>query len=257
MTNEGSTSLARAIALLSELGTPEAAQSGGFGVVQLAKLIGREKTQVSRTLAVLADSGFVLRDQETLKYRLGWRLYALAASTIDQQLLTLAPTVLRQLVARVNEAAHLSALENQQVLTLMSETPGRTIQGNGLVGRATPMYCTSAGRVLLFDHDDDEVREMIAKSGFPPGGPNAPTDEADFLSRLHDARRAGYAVVHEEYERGVVAVAAPVRDFSGRVVAAINISFPTFRAEDVLLSGAREVQAAAMHLTRTLCARRP
>lgn len=257
MSQDSSTSLTRAIAILVALGSPDVAGGHGIGVVQIAKLIGREKSQVSRALKTLADAGLVLRDPETLQYRLGWRFFTLAASAVDQHLLALAPTVLRQLVARVHEGAHLSVLEGRQVLTLMSERPGRAIQAAGWVGRAAPMHCTSAGRALLFDYSDDDVRSLFGEEGLTPAGPHAPRDIDDLLGRLREARHAGYVVIDEEFEPGLVAVAAPVRDFRGRVTAALNISVPKFRAAEFLPTGGREVKAAADHLSRALAATPP
>lgn len=257
MAQDSSTSLTRAIAILVALGSPDVAGGHGIGVIQIAKIIGREKSQVSRTLKTLSEAGLVLRDPETMQYRLGWRFFTLAASAVDQHLLALAPTVLRQLVARVNEGAHLSVLEGRQVLTLMSESPGRAIQAAGWVGRAAPMHCTSAGRALLFDHTDDEVREMFAEEGLSPAGPCAPRNVAELLARLHAARQVGFVVIDEEFEPGLVAVAAPVRDFRGGVAAAVNISVPKFRAAEFLPTGGREVKAAADYLSRALAATPP
>jgi DNA-binding IclR family transcriptional regulator len=254
MANEDSTSLTRAIAILSVLGSPESTRGEGIGVVQIARLIGREKTQVSRTLKTLAEAGFVLRDQETLRYRLGWRVFTLAACAAGQQLLTVAPHVLRQLVTRVGESAHLSVLEGAGLVTLLSETPSWTIQTIPWTGRGAPLHCTSAGRALLFDHTDDEVRALLEGADLSRGAPNAPHDIEEVLARLRAARRHGHVIVNEEFEPGLVAVAAPVRDFRGRVSAALNISAPKFRLGRSLPAAAREIKVAADSLSRALIA---
>ncbi|MGH9304371.1 MAG: IclR family transcriptional regulator [Acidimicrobiales bacterium] len=254
MAGDGSTSLARAIAILSVLGSPEATAGDGMGVVQIAHVIGREKTQVSRMLRALAEAGFVLRDPATLRYQLGWRLFTLAANAAHQQLLRTAPHLLRQLVARVGESAHLSVLEGPELLTLMSERARWSVQAVPWVGRLSPLHCTSAGRALLFDHTDAEVRFLLADADFTGGGPNAPRDADKVLERLHLARRRGYVVVDEEFEAGHVAVAAPVRDFRGSVAAALNISAPKFRLGPSLSVAAREIKAAAACLSHSLVA---
>jgi IclR family KDG regulon transcriptional repressor len=91
------TNLRRELAILTVLGGEEAVEDGGLGVVRIADLIGREKSQVSRTLKILAESGFVDRDTETLQYRLGWRFFALAARAGEQRLLSVAPALLERL----------------------------------------------------------------------------------------------------------------------------------------------------------------
>lgn len=249
---EGSTSLNRAIAILNALGSPDATRSGGIGVVEIAQLVGREKSQVSRTLKTLADAGFVLRDPHTLRYRLGWRMFTLAAGATNERLLTLAPHVLRQLVSRVRESVHLSVLQGREVHTVMSETPARAIQAAEWIGRGTPLFCTSAGRVLLFDHVEADARALVEPFDPTDAGPNAPLDVDDMLARLQQARELGFAGIDEEFEAGHTAVAAPVRDFAGRVIAAVNISIPKFRLGQSLVTAGMEVKSAADSLTRAL-----
>jgi IclR family transcriptional regulator, KDG regulon repressor len=254
MADGSHTSLTRAIAVLTVLGSAESTGADGLGVVQIARLTGREKTQVSRTLKTLAEAGLVTRDPDTLRYRLGWRVFSLAASAADQRLLTLTPHLLRQLVARVGECAHLSVLDGCGLLTVMSESPSWSIQAVPWVGRIAPLHCTSAGRALLFDHTDTEVRALLAGADLAAGGPNAPHDIEEVLARLHHARRRGCAVVTEEFEAGHVGAAAPVRDFRGRVAAALNISAPKFRLGRSLPAAAREVKAVADYLSHALVA---
>lgn len=252
MVEPSSTSLHRAVAILDVLGSEEATSRGGLGVVEIAHLVDREKSQVSRALRVLAGAGLVDRDPDTLGYRLGWRLFTLAASAGHQRLLALAPGVMRRLVAALGERAHLTVLEGCGVLTVLSESPPRLIQSAGWVGRVTPLHCTSSGRALLFDHTDEEVRNLLGGSDLPLAGPRAPRDAADFLRRLHRARQAGYALIDEEFEPGHVAVAAPIRDFRSRVVAAVNISAPKFRLHRGLDAAGRQVRAAADGMSAAL-----
>src|SRR3954468_984082 len=103
------------IDILTALGEPESAHTGGLGVVRVAELVGREKSQVSRALRTLADSGLVERDAATREYRLGWRPFALAARVGDQRLLPLGPPALHELVGALGETAHLTVLDGGEV----------------------------------------------------------------------------------------------------------------------------------------------
>src|SRR5262249_61330441 len=103
MADDSSTSLTRAIAILTVLGSPESTSGDGLGVVQIARLVGREKTQVSRTLKTLAEAGLVSRDPDTLRYRLGWRVFSLGATPASQQLPRPTPPRLRPPVGRGRE----------------------------------------------------------------------------------------------------------------------------------------------------------
>ena len=85
-----SAGLRRDIELLEVLGKYEAEHKSGLGVIRIAEMAGREKTQVSRALTTLAEQGLVDRDPNTRFYRLGWRLYALSAQTFEAHLTSVA-----------------------------------------------------------------------------------------------------------------------------------------------------------------------
>lgn len=246
------TSLRRGLAILFALGDEKAVGNGPLGVVKIAELVGREKSQVSRSLKTLAEYGVVERDPASRGYRLGWRLFALAAQAGEPRLLEAAPQALARLVATLDERAHLSVLEGTEVLTVLSEGPTHAVQTAGWVGRTAPAYCTSSGRALLLDHDEAELRSLFAATAFEGFGPCCPRDVDGLAERIRDARARGYAAVDEEFESGLVAVAAPVRNFSGRIVAALNVSAPKFRFGDRLDAGGEEIRAAAEELSRAL-----
>jgi len=249
MANRG-TSLNRGLEILTTLGSDEAAAEGGLGVTQIAALTGHEKSQVSRTLAVLSDHGLVERSPADRRYRLGWTCFALAARAGEPRLIEEARGALGRLVDATDEAAHLSALQGAEVLTLLTHSPSHAIVARSWVGRTIPAWCTSSGRALLVDHDRDALLKCLGP--LTPQGPNAPADVAELLQRVHRTRQVGYAVADEESESGLVAVAAPIRDFTGRVVAAINVSGPKFRLGSRLPHTGELVRAAAGRISAAL-----
>jgi IclR family KDG regulon transcriptional repressor len=218
--------------VLMSLGSEEAMSQGGMRVTQIGERLGREKSQVSRALKVLAEYGLVERAHDALSYRLGWRIYALAQLGGRPRLLEEAAPRLRALAARTQERAHLSVLQGAEVLTLLSESAGRAVEAVGWVGRMTPAYCTSAGRALLFDHDREQLEARFAGVDLRRLAPNTPTDLDTVAALVEEARERGYALSDEEFEAGLVGVAAPVRDASGAIVASFNVSAPTFRVAD-------------------------
>jgi DNA-binding IclR family transcriptional regulator len=253
MAAAGEMRLERMIDILAALGEPESARDGGLGVVRIAQLVGREKSQVSRALRTLDQAGLVERDEATREYRLGWRLFALAARVADQRLLALAPPVLHDLVASLGETAHLTVRDGAEVVTLLTESSPSVVRAIEWTGRAVPVHCTSAGRALLLDHDDASLEALLGAGDLPPGGPEAPRDTAELARRIAAARRLGYAAIEGEFEDGHAGVAAPVRDFRGRIVAALNVSAPAFRLGGRRLDGAgREIRGRADELSTRL-----
>src|SRR5687767_6784883 len=97
----------------------------GFGVSWIAQRLGREKSQVSRALRALEGEGMVERDPVTRRYRLGWRLFALAARSQQARLVQVSAPFLRRLATAFDEDAHLCVLRGDQVLTLVSMPSSR------------------------------------------------------------------------------------------------------------------------------------
>lgn len=239
-TTGGLSSVHRALDVLRALG------QGPMRVQAVAELLGKEKTQVSRTLKALAEQGFVERDPRTQEYRVGWQLLALAASAGGDRLQREAPAVLRELVHQVGEPAYLTVLSGHSVVTVLTERTSRSLQAHEWVGRSSPLNCTSAGRALLLGLPEREVAALLGP-GPLPGTDQAPRDTESLLERLRADRARGYAVAAEEYEPGLVAVAAPVHDHRGAVAAAVNVSAPVFRMPPDALPPVVEAVGAAAH----------
>ncbi|GAA3679754.1 IclR family transcriptional regulator [Nonomuraea antimicrobica] len=251
MVRTNASGLRRDLELLDVLAT-YGGTGGGVGVVRVAELVGREKTQVSRALASLAEEGLVERDPDTLGYRLGWRLYALAARTSETRLVAIAGPYLRRLVAQIHETVHLCVLRGGDVLTLLSESPSHAFRGVGWEGISVAVPATSAGRVLISDWEPDAVRDWFTPERLAAAGALRLGGTEALLEELARIRIRGYATVDEEFEVGVVGCSAPVRDFRGRVVAALNIAAPKGRLGDKLDLAGRITAKIADELTARL-----
>lgn len=237
--------VARSSAILHAVGSEEAFQAGGLLVTQVAERVQREKTQVSRTLKALMEAGLVDRDPETHRYRVGWQLYALAARGGDSHLLYVSQPILRRLVALTGETAHISVRVGFTALTVASERSPRALQVSSWVGRASPLHLTSAGRALIFDMHDEDLEAFFTSVAFPEFGPNSPASTGEVLERLARDRRRGYSLAIEELEDDLIAVGAPIRDSATRIVAAVNVSGPKSRLNNMIERTGQYVRAAA------------
>ena len=252
MVAENATSLRRGLAILLALEEHEALQGNGLGVTQLAAIIGCDKSQVSRSLKVLDGYGLVDRDPTTMAYRLGWRILTMAGCSWYATLVAKADPLLKRLARELGERAHLSVLKGSAVMTILSEAPERAVQTAGWVGRTVPVHSTSAGRVLLLDYELDDLTTLLGGSRLVPTTPKAPRSGKELHSRIAAARERGYVIVDEEFEIGLVGAAAPVRDFAGRVVAAVNVSAPKFRFDGRIDEASALIKSGADELSRAL-----
>ncbi|MEV7324627.1 IclR family transcriptional regulator [Streptomyces sp. NPDC093970] len=243
--------LRRDLELLEALASDEArANGGGLGVVRIAQIVGRDKGQVSRSLRALADDGVVERDPGTLEYRIGWRLFSLVGRTYEQRLFRKAQPLVQHLAVDLEETAHLCVLRDRQVLTLLSLS-GHSYRAHDWEGQWVPAACTSSGRALLVDATPDEL--YVRFGAAPDLEPKRPASRVHTLpelwAELQAVRRRGWAEEHEEFEPGLVGVSAPVRDFRGRVIAAINVSGPVARLGPRTTDAGRATARTAVRLS--------
>lgn len=211
-------------------------------VAEIARVLDRERSQVSRTLATLADSGLIERRADR-SFDLAWGWYATAQELTAQRMRVHGLAVLQSLSAELGEAAFLSVLQGATTLTMLESLPAASRMIGSWIGRAYPAYCSDAGRATLWDAADEEVRAVFETTEFSPQGPRTPLSIEEFLSRLDDDRSRGYSIVDQEAEPGLYSVAAPVWDFRGEVVAAIQVV------------GAREAMSARAAECGAACAR--
>jgi DNA-binding IclR family transcriptional regulator len=218
---------ARVMAVLEVLGAADTTQfPEGMTVSDVSRTLCRERSVVSRQLRSLRDSGLVARDDEG-HYKLSWRLFALALRAGDRHLTQTAVPLMFRLTAMVRERSYLTVLNDGEVLTVHSESAHRSIEATGWAGRTVPVNRCSSGMALLLDHDDDHILEIVQR------GPNGIGGRAarDFLDHVRAAREVGYTVADRIFDPELVGIGAAVRDCSGRITAAVNLSGPASRVE--------------------------
>jgi IclR family KDG regulon transcriptional repressor len=251
-TAEPASSLRRALALIRALSGDEAIAAGGLGVTRLAEITGADKSRVSRALQLLADEGFVERSAETRAYRLGWEIYAMAARSGDLRMLAVAPPHLERLTERFGERSYLSVRHGDVLTTVLSRSPRRSLETASWTGLPVPLHCGAAGRALLMGMRDEAIHALLGSGPYPACGPRSPRTFAALIERLEVERAQGWVFVDEEFEAGRLGVAAPVRDFHGETVAALNVSAPKFRFESEPGDAGAALVDAAAALSRDL-----
>jgi IclR family transcriptional regulator, KDG regulon repressor len=242
-------SASRVMAILEALTAADPAQfPDGLSVAEVARILDREKSVISRQLKNLLGSGLVSRG-ESGRYELSWRLFALAVRAGDQRLTKMAAPLMLRLTETVRERTYLTVLSDGEVLTVHSESSRRSIEAVNWVGRAIPVARSSSGMALLLDHDDDHIIDIVRR-----GEDGASAREArDFLAQVREARKRGYTVANRIFDPELLGIGAPVRDFSGQIRAAVNISGPAFRIEPHLQVFAGHLLSTVRALQTSLC----
>ncbi len=230
-----------------------ASERTSLGVTELSALTGWSKSSVSRLLAALEDGGLVRQDPVTGRYAPGLQLVALAGAALaGDALYQVCHPHLVTLAAESGETADLSIIDEGRLLTIDEVPSAQPIKLSGWVGVRHPLHGSSSGKILLAELSD-ERRAAILDAGLSAVAPRTITDRGQLLHEVERARVAGYALSLEELAEGLTSVAAPVRDHTGTVVAAISAAGPSFRFTGRHLDDCvARVKEAAMAASRGL-----
>lgn len=222
------------------------ADAGELGVSELGRQLGVHKATASRLAAVLAERGLLERDPLTERYRIGFGLVRLAGAAMSGlDLVRLSRPILETLAERTREASNLGVRSGDDVVYVDQISGTRSIVTVSWVGKRTPLHCTSNGKILLAFADETD-RERVLAMPLEAFTPRTVTDAAALRTELASIRSRGYAAAVEELEEGLNAVAAPVFQADGRVIASLGVSGPAFRmhAVDVPRLGLLTAEAA-------------
>jgi len=218
-------SVGRALSILELL----ADGAGELGVSELGRRLGVHRATASRLVSTLAERGLVERNTTTDKYRLGFGLIHLAGAAIARMdLVQQARPILVDLAAHSGETVNLAVLSGDGVMHVDQVTGSRSVVSVSWVGRGTPYHCTSNGKVLVAFLDPEEQERLLTRP-LERLTRNTIVEPDKLRAELREVRARGYARTVEELEEGLSAVAAPVRQADGTVVAAVSISGPSFR----------------------------
>jgi DNA-binding IclR family transcriptional regulator len=213
-------SVDRAAALLIALGNLD----GEVGVTEIARLLEMHKSTASRLLATLLLRGLVAQDHASGKYRPGPALLRLgdqAERAID--LRAVAMPELESMARFLKETASLGVLDGDTVNTIArSAVPGSS---QGRKWERLPLHATAPGKVLL-SHGPERELIRLSKIGLTPFTPHTIVRVDLLLDEIARVRKRGYATAFGEYEPAINAVAVPVFNRRGSVVAAVEVRAP-------------------------------
>lgn len=247
-------SVSRALTLLEQFQDTE----GELRITDLSRLLQTNKNYILRLLATLESYGYVEKNDQTGGYRLGVKNLFLGRAWIgNKRLVAEGRKTLEQLSALTGETVHLSVLQGETVTyadVLESTFPVRVVT---VPGTSLPLHASAAGKLMLA-HNGQKFGGYLQTGSLRKYSERTIISPIQLIRHLEEVRTKGYALDLEESETGLCGAAAPIRDFSSRVVAAVSIVGPGFRLEPEKLCGeiAQLVVGAAHEISRLLGYRR-
>lgn len=208
-----------------------AAERRELGVIEVAGELRRPKSTVSRWLAAMERADFLERDGESGRYRVSLRLAALGE--VARQTTSLqrsARPFLAALAKETGETANLTLLVGTEAVNVEAADSPRPVMHVGWIGRRMPLHATASGKVLLA-YAGDGILATVLAARLKRLTPRTITSARALRLELERVRSRDYATVWAELEPDLAAVAAPVRNHRGDVVAALAIAGPVSRCE--------------------------
>jgi DNA-binding IclR family transcriptional regulator len=223
------------------------------GISEIAQAVDLHKATAHRIVTTLVNYGYLERAEDGQRYRLGLVLPELGFKVIRRMdLRREALPYMLELVEKWDETCDLSVFDQGQVFYVEVVRGNRALSIAAAVGQRLPAHCTASGKVFLAHLQPDMLNAILE---YPLRGytSNTITSREELLEQLKMIRSQGYAVDKEEMEEGVYAIAAPICNDQGRIVAAMSIPSPVSR-----LDNEREVEIieslkqAALSISRRL-----
>jgi len=220
---------------------------------EMARALAIPRSTAFRLAQTLELLGFLQREGE--RYRIGAAILRLGFEYIASlEIADLARPVIERLRDDSGLSSQLVIRDGREVVVVLKASPPTTFATNVTVGTRFPAHATILGRVLLMDASDETLGALYLEPALPAVSAKSPRTLAELKSLLQGDRARGYAVSESFFEQGISAVAAPVRNENGAIVAAISVTAqrPTLEPRELRDRLIRQVVAAAAELSHPL-----
>lgn len=205
----------------------------------LTSRLGLTRSNVHRLLATLEELSYVEKSADSA-YRLGLKAFVLGSGVMRRdELLKAARANMIALSELANENINLGVRLGKEVLYLEKVERPHLLKLDQVIGGTDPLHCTALGKVLLSGMDGNALRQYLKKASFVPRTLKTITDAGTMVNHIDQVRHQGYATDLEELSEGIHCVAAPIRDHTGLVIAAVSVSAPAIRLTRTMIAKIR------------------
>ncbi len=202
------------------------------GISEISEVVGLHKATIHRILTTMLNLGFIERSADGQKYRLGIQMIDLGFKVLRRMdLRREAIPFMREFIDNWDEAIDLSVYQSNEVLYVEVMQSRQMLTIAASIGQRLPAYCTASGKLFLAFMAEKEFKDY-SNTAFRPFTKNTIASVDGLTHELARIREIGYAIDDEEYESGIKAVAAPIRNYTGVVVAALSVPGPVGRMSE-------------------------
>jgi len=197
----------------------------------IARSVRYPASTTLRMLNTLMSLGYVRQNPDSLRYSLSLKFSTIGDRVKSQySIRDIVHPYLAELAQRCGESACMAIEEDMTVVYIdVVSGPDNMLKTLQRIGKSAPMHSTGVGKLMLLNYTDDQLAQLAASKGLVRLTGNTITTLAGLSAELTKVKQQDYAMDDEECEIGARCIAAPIRDYSGRVVAGISISGPVTR----------------------------
>jgi DNA-binding IclR family transcriptional regulator len=218
---KGAQLLVRALDIIELL----AVEREGAGVTAVASRLGLHKSTVHRILSALSERGYAEKSEDGSSYRLGLKLVEVSALKLNHlELKTEAASVLRKLADGAGQPVHLAILSGLDAVYIEKIDPISNLRLYSQIGRRIPAYCSALGKALLLGRSEAEIAALMEGQEFKRLTPHTLKDARAYARQVAASAARGWTVDDEEHDPGIRCVAAPVRDYTGKIIASLSMA---------------------------------
>ena len=195
----------------------------GAGITEISKSLGLSKGTVHRLISTLKERDFAYQSSNTELYRLSYKilyLYNCISNNID--MFKVSRPIIRKFADKVDATVHLATLdEKRSNIVYMDRIEPMNSQKlfvmSSIVGKKAPCYCTAAGKMLLSQYSDDEIRDIMKGEEYKTYTDKTIKNIDEFLEEIHKVRKQGYALDENEYDHGIICISIPIYNSNGKI----------------------------------------
>jgi IclR family KDG regulon transcriptional repressor len=203
-------------------------ESKGLNLTKIGTSLELHKSTVHRLLSVLKKRGYIEKEEESGRYRLGPGFVELASLFLNSvEFKTEAEPHLRQLSQITGQTVFLATLQGTEVVYLDKVEQYNSLRKYSVIGQRRPIHCTALGKALVMHQPAGKLRELLKDHVFEKFMDRTHTDIDALLKDLAVCRERGWSADDEEFEPNTNCLSAPIFDYRGTVVAAVSAVWST------------------------------
>ncbi|KJS12895.1 MAG: hypothetical protein JL56_10665 [Desulfotomaculum sp. BICA1-6] len=225
-----------------------------IGIAELSQIVGMPRPTVSRIISTLVKLGYMEQEPKGHKYKLSLRILTLAnivQAGLDLQ--KVAMPVLQRLRDQVEETVYMDVVDGDERVCVCSLTGTQAVRTFVEVGQRSPLHAGADSRLILASLTDDKIKRYIERTGLKPLTNKTIKEEDCLWEEINKIRQTNMSVSAGEYNPGSACISVPIRDFSGKFVAGLSVSYPVTRdSPEIFNKYSKAIKEASLELSRLL-----